>query len=348
MFGIWLFLLFLRFSSFSTAQAPSPSLPLQSAAITLGGTTKLKIANHTVVSLVNPGNEISLFFSEFGDPIPADELCHTLSVASVRVQAYLPRYADDPISDSFFEETIPFPATRDSVSLCVYAYGHGLSWLQLSQGLTILQEYMLGIGPGHPHAHSQQLDFYVQIAAGTEVAHGVVGFAPGARTVAKRNLMTLQLPPVNFSSPSILTRPIIFNIPKTNLDLTITSLGPLIPQTTILDTIESAFTEIVLNHTDIDSPMPAHQPFSFTATSGKSSQLYETVIMIFPDFGERMSWGLVCILIYGLKDFMIETDHFNAVNFEINDGRLGRIGYGDVLYGPSAAETASAEKLESE
>lgn len=348
MLGMWLLLFLLQVSQFSTAQAASPPLPFQSTPITLSETTNLKIANRTGVSLANPSNEISLFFTDLGDPIPADELRHTLSAASARAQAYLPRYANEPISDSFFNTTISFPGTGDSVSLAVYAYGYGLSWLQLSQGLMILQEYMLGIGSGHPHAHCQRLEFYVQKTAGIEVAHGVVEFAPGARAVAKRDSITLQLPHANSSSQSSLTLPIIFNIPKTDLDLIITSLGRPIPQTTVLDTIESAFTEIILNHTDIDSLIPSHQPFSFKALSGKTSQLFETEILIFPDFGERMSWGLVCILIYGLRDCMLETEHFNVVSFEINSGRVGRIGYGDLVYGPAAAETASAERLKLE
>ncbi len=194
--------------------------------------------------------------------------------------------------------------------------------------------------------HHQQLEFYVQVALVYEVAHGVVGFVPGAPAVAKRNPITtatLQLPQTNFSALSILALPIIFNIPKTNLDLRITSLGLPIPESIVLDTIEEAYTDVILNHTDIDSPMPANRPYSFNVTSGRLPRLSSTEIRISKYPGKRVSWGLVCILIYGLRDFMRETKHFNAMSFELDDGKEGRVLHGDVLYSPAAKPPSVGE-----
>ena len=42
---------------------------------------------------------------------------------------------------------------------------------------------------------------------------------------------------------------------------------------------------------------------------------------------------------------MSETEHFNVVNFEVNDARAGRLGSGDVQYLPTVAETASTARL---
>lgn len=347
MFGIWLLLSFLQVSPSLTVQAASLPLPFQHAPITLTETKNLTIANHASVPFTNPSNELSLIFVNPGISIPASELRHTLGAASADVQNYLPHYAYSPISDGSFEKNISFPETKDSVSISVYSYGFGLSWLQLSQVLMLTQQYMLGMGPGHPDTHCQQLDFYVQVTAAIEIAHGVVKFAPGARAVAKRNLITttLQQQHANFSSPNTPTLPIIFNIAKTNLALNIISLGVPIPPSTVLITIESAFTDVVLHHTDMDSPIPAHQPFSFNETSGKRAELFTTVIRIAPYPGKQISWGLLCILLYGLRDFMSETEHFNVVNFEVNDARAGRLGSGDVQYLPTVAETASTARL---
>ncbi|KAF6236426.1 hypothetical protein HO173_005518 [Letharia columbiana] len=350
MFGIWLLLLFLQFYVFPLAQAASLPLPSQSEPITLTETTKLTIANHASISLTNPSNNTSVFFGNPGDPIPAAELRHTLSVARASVQAYLPRYANEPISDSFFKTNISFPETGNSVCISVYAYGFGLSWLQLSQVLVILEGYMRGRGPGHPHTHYQQLEFYVQLRAGIEVAHGVVEFAPGARAVAKRTLVTttlLQLPHANISSLGTVALPITFHIPRTNLDLNITALGLPIPQDTMLTTIESAYTEVILDHTDIDSPMPANPPFSFTATSGKRPHQFKTEILIIPYIGKQFSWALLCIVMYGLRDFLRQTSHFNSVSFQIIDASLGKMGSGDVLYWP-VNEMASTKGLKLE
>ena len=309
----------------------------------------MAIANQTNISLSNPDNELSVYFTHLDASIPAAELHDTIFVASARVQNYLPQHADAQIANDFFRVNIPFPATGDSVSISVYTYGHGLTWLQLSRVLMIVQQYMLGMGPGHPAGHHQELEFYVQFVLGDEVAHGVVGIVPGARAVAKRNSITttLQLPRTNFSALSILTLPIIFNIPRTNLDLFITFLGLPIPESTILDTIEEAFTDVILSHTDTDSPMPANQPYSFNATFGRLPRVSSTQILISQYPGKRVSWAVVCILIYGLRDFMRETKHFNVMSFEVDEGGMGRIVHGHVLYSP-AAEPPSIGELELE
>lgn len=347
MFGVWLILLASQASLLPTAQAASLPLPFHNAPITLTETTNLTIANHASISFPNPSNGLSLFFTNLGASIPAAELLRTLSVASARVQDHLPHHANAPIADDYFEANALCPKTGDNVSISVYVFGYGLSWLQLSHVLMILQQYMLGMGPGDPDAHHQQLEFYVHLVGGVEVAHGVVGFTPGARAVEKRDLITatLQLPHANLSSLNTLALPIIFNIPKTNLDLNITSLGLPIPESLVLTTIEEAFTDIMVNHTDIDSPMPANRPYSFNTSFGHWPRLSTTEIMIRPYPRKLVSWGLVCILIYGLRDFMRETEHFNAMSFELNDGGLGRIAHGKVLYEP-AAEPPSTKGLQ--
>lgn len=336
MFCICSLLLFLQVSLFPITQAASLPLPSPNVPITLTGTTGLTLANHAGIPLTNPSNELTLFFTNPGGPIPAAELRHTLSVATARVQDYLPHHANEPITSSFFETNISFPETGDGVYTSVHAFGFGLSWVQLSHTLMILQQYMLGMGPGNPDTHYQQLDFYVQPSAGGEVAYGVVEFTPGARAVAKRNLITttLRLPHANSSSLSTVTLPIIFNIPSTNLDLNITSLGLPIPKDVILDTIESAFTEIIQEHTDIDAPIPL-RPYSFTDITGKPPHEFKTEILVASYPGKRISWGLLCILIYGLRDFMSQTEHFNSLAFEIEDAKEGIIGHGDVFYWPA-------------
>ena len=345
MLGTWPLLLFLQDFS-STAQAASLPSSLQIATVTHTQPTNLTIANHASNSFSILSNEVSLFFADWGDSIPAAELRHTLSVASAHVQDHLPHHSHEPISRSHFETNISFPETGDHVYLWVYAYGLGLSWLQLSRALMRLQEYMLGEGPGHPQTHCQELRFYVQIAPAREVATGVVEYTPGARTVAKRDLLSTTIPtPQNDSSAlDNPTLPIVYRIGKTNLDLNITSLGDPIPEQIILSTIEAAFTDIMLNHTDIESLIPAGQPYSFNATFGKWPTVFTAEIQINSQRGKRMSWGLVCLLIYGLKDFMQETKHFNVMQFKVLDGRLGKIGRGDVVYRP-AVETASTERL---
>ncbi|CAF9911682.1 MAG: hypothetical protein ALECFALPRED_007546 [Alectoria fallacina] len=347
MFDFGLLLLFLQGSPIPKAQAASLPLKFRNAPSPPTTTGNLATANHASISPTNSSNDICLFFTNLGHHIPDAEVRHTLSIANAHIQAYLPRHANEPISNSYFETKVSFPETGDGVSLSVHDYGFGLSWLQLSYGLMLLQGYMLGLGSGHPNTHYQQLEFYVQSTGGIEVAYGVVDFATGARAVAKRNLITLPLPHANISSLGTLALFIIFNIPKTNLDLNIISLGVPIPQSAILTTIESAFTEIVLDHTDIDAPIPANEPYSFNATYGRSPQQFVTKIVISPNSGERFSWGLLCILIYGLKDFMRETKHFNALSFEVRDARAGWIGNGEVLYWP-ASETLSTKGLDLE
>ena len=346
MSAIWLLLVLLHLSQLFTAQTASLSSRADNALFTFPEATNLTTASHAGPSLLNPSNELSIFFTNPGGSIPAAELRHTLSIASADVLAYLPHSADSPIPESFFERNISFPETGDSVYVSVYAFGIGLSWLQLSHTLVILQGYVRGMGPGHPDTHYQQLEFYVQLAPGVEVAHGAVGIAPGAKAVAKRSLVTttLELPHGNSSSLGALVLPIIFNIPKTNLDLNVTSLGAPIPEDTVLTTIEQAFTDVVINHTDIDALIPAGRAYTFNATSGKRHHEFETEIAIAAYPGEEISWGLVCILYYGLRDFMHESDHFNEMAFEFVDGRLGVIGHGAIFYRP-VVETASTERL---
>ena len=52
----------------------------------------------------------------------------------------------------------------------------------------------------------------------------------------------------------------------TNLDLNIIELGPAIPDTIILYTIERAYTNVIVEHDDIEASIPVNQPFSFNTT----------------------------------------------------------------------------------
>ena len=342
MFAIRLLLLLLQVFLFEAAQATSPSTPLSTVPITLTGNTNLTLADHDSPFLANPGSDVRLFFADLGSPIPPLEVRHVLSVANADVQSYLPHRADKPISKHLYETHHTVPDTGDNIYLWAYAFGFGLSWRQLSQALTLLQNFMLGIGPGHPTAHCQQLEFYIQLTAGIriEVARGVVEYTPGARAVAKRHLVTTtpQLLQANPPSQDGSAPPFIYHLAKTNLDLNITKLGLPIPETTVLTAIESAFSDIILNHIDIDDPIPANLfPYSFNRTSGRPPHTFTTEIVITPYPDQEIYWGLLCILYYGLRDFMVELEHFNVMQFELLDARLGKLGYGEVSYWPSGA-----------
>ena len=342
-------LMLLHLSQFSTSQTASLSSPAHNVPLTIPEATTLTTASQAASSLlITPGNELSVFFTNPGGQIPPAELRHTLSVASADVQDYLPHSADEPIAESLFERNISFPETGDSVSIFVHAYGVGLSWRQLSYTLAILRDHVLGMGPGHPDTHYQQLDFYVQLAPAVEVAHGVVGFAAGVKAVAKRNAITtttLQLPHGNFSSLSAVDPPIIFRIGKTNLDLYITSLGVPIPESTILTTIDLAFSDVIMEHTNIDALIPTNKPYSFNATSGKRPDEFDTEIAIGAYPGKEISWGLLCILYYGLRDFMNASKHFSGLGFVVIDGNLGNIGYGDISYRPVAPRASTKRSM---
>ena len=352
MWGVRLLLLFLQVSLFPTTQAASPPLPLQRNPISLREPTDAAIASNRGDSLINPGNELRLFFSNLGDPIPAAEVRHTLAVANANVQAHLPRYAHERISRDLFETNTTFPETGDSIYFWVYSYGYGLSWLQLSQALGKLQNYMLGIGPDHPPPHCQELEFYVQLTPWMEVARGVVEFTPGARrATAKLSLVTtttLQLTQANISSPSSnADLPINFHV-ATNLDINVTRIGLPIPEPIVLAAIEEAWVDVMLNHTDIDATVPRNKfPYSFNHTTGKLPHLFTTEISISQYPGKKMYWGLLCLLYYGVRDFMVSTKYFNVMKFEILDAKLGKLGFGTVLYGPDRG-TASNVLLTSE
>ena len=348
MFAIRLLLLLLQVFLFKAAQATSPATPLSTVPITLTENTNLTLADHDSASLANSDNDVRLFFAELGSPIPPFELRHALAVANANAQSYLPYHADKPISKDLFETNTTFPDTGDYIYLWVYAFGWGLSWRQLSQALMMLQNFMLGMGPGHPTAHCQQLEFYIQLTAGhrTEVARGVVEYTPGARAVAKRHLVTTtpQLLQANPPSQDTSDPPIIYHLAKTNLDLNVTKLGLPIPETIVLAAIESAFSDIILNHIDIDDPIPANRfPYSFNKTSGTPPHTFTTEIVVAPYPGQEIYWGLLCILYYGLRDFMVEMEHFNVMQFELIDARLGKLGHGEVSYWPSRAAPSMGE-----
>ena len=334
---IWLLLLWVQVSVYPTVIASSPPTQRQRAVITLTEITNQTVVNHHDTLLANLGTEISLYFTNPGSPVPKSELRQILSFANADVQTHLPRDADGPISDSSFEANITFPRTGDNIYLWVYAYGYGLSWRQLSEALIKLQMYMLGIGPAHPASHCQELEFYVQLAAGIETARGAVEFTPGRGAEAKRALdsVALQLVQANYSLPSNADLPIIFRI-ATNLDLNITELGIPIPEATVLAAIDSAWTDVVLNHDDIDAKIPKNlYPYSFKHISGKRPELFVTEITINPTSGKRgITWILLCLSYYGLRDFMRATKHFNTLSFELIDSKLGNIASGEVRYSP--------------
>ena len=336
---IWLLLLWLQVSVYSTVIASSQR---QRAAITLTEITNQTVTDHHEILLANLGIDISLYFIDPGSPIPQSELRQILSFANDDVQAHLPREANRPISDSSFEANITFPRTGDNIYLWVYAYGYGLSWRQLSEALIKLQMYMLGIGPGHPALHCQELEFYVQLAAGIETARGAVEFTPGQGAEAKRALdsVALQLVQANYSLPSNADLPIIFRI-ASNLDLNITTLGIPIPEDTVLAAIDSAFTDVVLNHDDIDAKVPKNlYPYSFKHISGKRPDIFVTELIISPQSSKRgITWSLLCLSYYGLRDFMRATNHFNTLNFELIDSKLN-IASGEVRYSPYVGSNA--------
>ena len=340
MFGIRLFTLLSQTVLCLTAQAATHS----NVPITLLEKGNISVANRVSVPINIPSNALSLYYARLGDPIPEAELRHALRVAQARVEDYLPQYADYPISQNTFDTNVSFQETGDYIYIHVYAYGFGLTWGQLSRVLVLLRTFMLGLGPNHPQPHFQQLDFYVQLTAGLDVARGAVEFTPGERAVTKRNLVipTHQLPHANFSLPGTPpTLPIMFHV-SANLDLNITSLGLPIPQVVIIDTIESAFSEVAIEHTDIDAPIPFNRPYSFNDTSGKWPHPYKTEIRISSYPRKRISWGVLLLVLYGLRDFMGEVHYFSEIHFGIIDGKHGTVGHGDVHYSP-VSKTASTE-----
>ena len=333
---IWLLLLWVQITVYPTVIASSPPTQRQEAAITLTEITNQTVADHDHL-LANLGIDISLYFTKPGSPIPRSELRQILSFANDNVQAHLPRDANTPISDSSFEANITSPRTGDYIYLWVYAYGYGLSWRQLSEALMKLQMYMLGIGPAHPASHCYELEFYVQLGPAIESARGAVEFTPGQGAEAKRALSSapLQLVQANYSSPSNADLPIIFTIAP-NLDLKVTSLGIPIPEDTVLDAMDAAFTDVILNHDDIDAKVPKNlYPYTFKKISGKYPQLFVTEVTISPHDSKRgVKWSLLCLTYYGIRDFMRATKHFNALNFELIDGILGNMASGEVGYSP--------------
>ena len=303
----------------------------------------VKPASSSTKSPTAPNIDVSVRFQNEGSPIPPNELLTTLSAAMGAVRAYLPESASYPASN-VFEKNVSFPETTgDSVSLTVYDYYQWLSWLQLSKALMLVEEYMLGTsGPGHPTVHSHTLDFYIQLVhfggEWTDVAHGVVNFVAGHRAVGKRSLLinpTLQLAKVNSSSPSLSapTLPIIFHV-AVNLDLNITSLGAHIPPDTILRTIEAAYSDIILTHEDIDSPIPADEGYSFNKTFGAKTDPVHAKIDVSAYRGKEITWGLLYILLYGLRNCVEEMGLYYVLGFEIEDTKLGRLGRGEVEYRP--------------
>lgn len=367
MLGIWALTLFssfqlthLFFSVTRATSSPPLAVPNNGPNTLPPGTqkyTKLVLvspASSSAASLTAPDNAVSVHFHNEGAAIPLSELFATLGAAMSAVRAYLPDSASYPISN-VFEKNVSFPETTgNSVSVTVYDYFERLSWLQLSQALILVEEYMVGTsGSGHPIPHSQTLDFYIQImgAGGgwIDVAHGVVKFAAGHRAVGKRSLLilpTLQSTDVNSSSPSLSAPalPIIYRVAM-NLYLNITSLGTHIPPATIITTIEAAYTDIILEHEDIDSPIPFGEPYSFNETFGKT-QLVNAKIEISAYRGKEkdVTWGLLYMLLYGLNKCVQEMGLYNALGFEIEDLRLGRLGRGMVEYRPVVG-MASVEQL---
>ena len=310
-------------------------------------------ASGSTASLTAPNNEVSVLFYDEGSAIPPSELLTTLSAAIAAVHVYLPDSADYPIS-TIFEKTISFPETTgNSVSVAIFDYSHRLSWLQLSDALMRVEEYMLATSePGHSIAHSQTLDFSIwtaEVGGGwIEVAHGVVKVVAGDRAVGKRSLLstpTLQLTNVNSSSPSLSapTLPIIYTV-AINLDLNITSLGADIPGACIITTIEDAYSDIVLKHEDIDSPIPFNEPYSFNKTFGPWTQRENVKIQISAYRGKELTWAVLYLILYGLKEFMELTGLFNELAFKIEDKRAGTLGKGQIEYRP-AVEMASVERL---
>ena len=309
-------------------------------------------ASSSAAPLTAPNNAVSVHFHNEGSAIPLSELFATLAATMSAVRAYLPDSASYPISN-VFEKNVSFPETTgNSVSVTVYDYFQWLSWLHLSQALMIVEEYMLGTtGQGHPISHSQTLDFYIQLrdAGGgwIDVAHGAVKFAAGQRAVGKRSLLimpTLQSTNINSSSPSLSapTLPIIFNV-ATNLDLNITSLGTHIPPATMITTIEAAYSDIILTHEDIDSPI--NEPYSFNKTFGRTELVNAKIeISAYRGKEKEVTWGLLYLLIYRLNKCIQEMGLYNAMEFEIEDKRLGRLGRGVVEYRPGAG-MASVERL---
>ena len=334
---ICILLLWVQVFVYPTVIASSPPTQRQRAAITLTEITKETVANHHDISLANLGIDISLYFANPGSPIPRSEVRQLLSFANDDVQNHLPRDANRPISRSSFEANITIPRTGDYIYLWVYSYGLGLSWLQLSEALMKLQTYMLGVGPTHSAPHCQELEFYVQLAPAIETARGAVEFTPGNGAEAKRALdpVPLQLVQANFSSPSRADLPIIFNI-ASNLDLKVTRLGIPIPEAIVLAALDSAFKDVVLNHDDIDAKVPKNlYPYSFKYPSGQKPQLFVTEVVVSPPNSKRgITWSLLCLLYYGIRDFMRQTKSFDVLHFVTIDSKLGNIASGEVRYHP--------------
>ena len=347
MYKLWLPLLLLQLSLSFTARASSPSSPSQKIPITLTEPTNLAPAGE---SLDNDENGVKLFFAEHGNPIPLVEIKQVLTRAHADVEAHLPHDGHQGIAKSLFETNLTFPDTGDNIYFYVYAYGWGLNYLQLYEALNMLQRYILGNEPHHPGTHSQELGFYVKVAPVVEVARGSIEFTPGARATAKKRnpvTTTLQLPQeANLSAAANggTEVPISFHV-ATNLDLNIIELGGPIPDTAIFYTIERAYTKVMLDHDDIEASIPINQPFSFNTTLGRPPRAYITEISVVPKKRASMSWAVLCLSLYGLKDFMLKTKHLNMMKFEITSPNKGVLGTGEIKFWLDAKDNGIGGEL---
>ncbi|KAG7004702.1 hypothetical protein G7Y79_00024g056520 [Physcia stellaris] len=171
---------FLLLCSIATAYPATKPSPLPSLHAVCDSPTSIG-TNASDFPFLVVGNGLDIFFCNRGEPIPPGEAVATLSSIIADIAPTVKEHASDPVPGGAFQKGQLFRPTGDRVTVFVHETGHDvtswLSWRELSQILTRVENYMVGEGsPRQQHFH--EMEFHVR-SRGREIAIGRVQIVPG-------------------------------------------------------------------------------------------------------------------------------------------------------------------------
>ena len=309
--------------------------------------------------------KIVLAFVAKGQPIPEDEVKHTLVDADQAIADIARHHPTQRIFNDRFE----YRRRNGNMLISIQAnLGEEITWMELNRVLQGLYRFMTA-GVGTEETHYQALEFEIE-ASGQEkpnIGYGVVWyFNPTKVEVQKRVTLPLPISSVNERSlrplnltiqqPYTKTLPrllnislsslgsgniqetIIFPIPRTDLSLSFYFFGPSIPRESVKAALQGAVAKVrpYLNDESETNPID-NDAFRYVLPLSSEAGI-PVAVTVLTYHHQKITWRQLFDILFGLYSFTttfgtdLRETHYQVLGFRIVDLYLRVLGVGTISY----------------
>ena len=283
------------------------------------------LAVPTTLSLLT--SPISLTFYPFGSQIPSAAVNAAFGGAITKINPFLHRRPDDPITNDEFH----YQAVGGRVHIGVAAaLRHSITWQLLNTVLRRVSGFMNGVVGGRQHM--QALTFEIS-KGGDRMGEGFVLYRPDPPLLSLKDanergrLVARAAPSLSLSTVNATH----YRIPNTDTNLVFGFFGDAIPDLDVSSAFQGAHARIVYQLSlNPDLPIP-HNRFDYSRSGVR--------ITVLAKQRTTMTWQNLSQILGGLLGFMQgPPEHLQILTCEVYEVNDGKKGYASIWYNPTSIQ----------